>query len=38
MSKQWKIAGYYWDGANSYIIYENNNGKTKMILEQKYCG
>jgi hypothetical protein len=32
---KWTVAGYYWDGKNHYVIYENKNGNTKLILEKQ---
>jgi hypothetical protein len=28
------IVGYYWDGTNHYIIYEDDHGNTKMVLDK----
>jgi hypothetical protein len=25
--------GYYWDGKDSYVIYQDENGNTKLVLE-----
>ena len=25
--------GYYWDGKDSYVIYQDENGHTKLVLE-----
>jgi len=25
--------GYYWDGKDSYVIYQDENGRTKLVLE-----
>jgi hypothetical protein len=25
---KWTVTGYYWDGKNHYVIYENKNGST----------
>ncbi len=33
MKQTWTITGYYWDGKDHYVIYENGNGHTKMVLE-----
>jgi hypothetical protein len=30
---KWTVTGYYWDGKNHYVIYENENGDTKMVLK-----
>jgi hypothetical protein len=30
---KWTVTGYYWDGKNHYVIYENKNGNTKMVLK-----
>tara|TARA_B110000503_G_scaffold125193_1_gene192513 strand:- start:6586 stop:6699 length:114 start_codon:yes stop_codon:yes gene_type:complete len=30
----WKIVGYYFDGKDSYRMYENESGNTKMIKEK----
>jgi hypothetical protein len=30
---KWTIAGYYWDGKEHYVIYQNEDGNTKMVLE-----
>jgi hypothetical protein len=32
-SVKWTIAGYYWDGKEHYVIYQNEDGNTKMVLE-----
>jgi hypothetical protein len=32
---KWTVTGYYWDGKNHYVIYENKNGNTKLILEKQ---
>ena len=29
-----QIDGYYWDGTNHYIIYEDDHGNTKMVLDK----
>ena len=31
---KWTIAGYYWDGKEHYVIYQNEDGHTKMVLDQ----
>jgi hypothetical protein len=30
---KWTIAGYYWNGKEHYVIYQNKQGNTKMVLE-----
>jgi len=25
---KWTITGYYWDGKEHYVIYQNTNGRT----------
>jgi hypothetical protein len=30
---KWTIAGYYWNGKEHYVIYQNEHGNTKMVLE-----
>jgi hypothetical protein len=30
---KWTVTGYYWDGKHHYVIYENENGDTKMVLK-----
>jgi len=27
------IVGYYWDGKEHYVIYQDEYGNTKMVLE-----
>jgi hypothetical protein len=27
------IAGYYFDGKDHYVIYQDENGNTEMVLE-----
>jgi len=27
------IVGYYWDGKEHYVIYQDENGNTNMVLE-----
>jgi len=27
------IVGYYWDGKEHYVIYQDEDGNTKMVLE-----
>ena len=29
-SVKWTIIGYYWDGKQHYVIYQNEDGQTKM--------
>ena len=29
------ITGYYWDGINRYVIYQDKKGKTTMKKESK---
>jgi hypothetical protein len=28
------IVGYYWDGKDPYVIYQDDRGNTKMVLDQ----
>jgi hypothetical protein len=29
-----QIDGYYWDGTDHYIIYKDDNGNSKMVLDK----
>jgi len=29
-----QVIGYYWDGKDHYVIYQYENGTTKMVLDQ----
>jgi hypothetical protein len=29
---KWTIAGYYWNGKEHYVIYQNEQGNTKMVF------
>ena len=33
-----KITGYYWDGINSYVIYQDKKGNTTIKKESKWLG
>ena len=28
-----ELIGYYWDGKDSYVIYQDEKGNTKLVLE-----
>ena len=28
-----ELVGYYWDGKDHYVIYQNEKGNTHMVLE-----
>jgi hypothetical protein len=34
-SVKWTIIGYYWDKKQHYIIYQNEDGQTKMESSSK---
>jgi len=29
-----ELVGYYWDGKDHYVIYQDENGNTQMVLDK----